>query len=123
MYSFVSGSDNWNADVETVLRMFEKNFNEILSQSEYSVERNGTTGEEMVNLMRKDMKTRVGYIVPKRREQLVDFGLQIDLVARVKRQLDLPQETELKPGRYPGWRAFRKIPYEKAIEILRVLGR
>ena len=66
MYSFVSGSDNWNADVETVLRMFEKNFNEILSQSEYSVERNGTTGEKMVNLMCKDMKTRVGYIVPKR---------------------------------------------------------
>ena len=121
MYGFERGSCNWEADVESILRMLENNFTELLNHSEYSAIRNGTIGEKQVNLMREGIATRVGYIVPKVRFQSLDFGLQIDLVERAKRKLNLPQEKELKPGRYPGWRAFRNIPYETVVEILKAI--
>ena len=114
-------SIHWDSDVESLLQEFSTIFNDLFKGTSYTADRNSTPGEKSVDIFWGEpsaINKRVAHAWPKLRTENMDLSVQTELVSLIKDKVDLPEDDDIKPGRYSGWRTFKKIPMSKALEIL-----
>ena len=94
----------WSFDQEAVLQEFVSIFTEVFEGSSYSAKRNTTPGEMCIDIFwgSEEDIPRVAHVWPKTRTETMD--------------------SDIKDGRYPNLRTFRKIKMSKAIEILSAIA-
>ena len=112
---------HWDLDVESLLQEFSTIFNDLFKGTSYIAARNSTPGEKSVDIFWGEpsvMNKRVAHAWPKLRTENMDLCVQTELVNLIKDKVVLPDDDDIKPGRYSGWRTFKKIPMSKALEIL-----
>ena len=118
-------SINWDADKETVLKEIVVILNDLFIGTSYTASRNSTSGEKNVDIFYGKGSVdnpRVAHVWPKTRTESVDLCVTIELVEQIKNRVELPEDSDIKPGKYLNWRAFKKIPVSKALEILKELA-
>lgn len=115
---------HWSFDKEAVLQEFVSIFTEVFEGSSYSAKRNTTPGEMCIDIFwgSEEDIPRVAHVWPKTRTETMDLCVQTELVERIKAKVDLPMDSDIKDGRYPNWRTFKKIKMSKAIEILSAIA-
>ncbi len=112
---------HWDSDMETVLHECVAVLTELFCGTSYSAVRNTTVGEKCIDVFwgqERVNNPRIAHIWPKLRAEKVDLCLQTVFVDRIKDVINLPEDSDVKDGRYPNWRTFKKIPVTKAVEIL-----
>ena len=122
MTDFEYGSLNWDAEIETILQVFVRDLSTLLEGTDYYVQRDSADGEKCVNLMKRDNPNRIGHIWPKKRFQAVTFCLTKNLAQIINTRISLPQSTEVRKDKLPGWCGFPRISYDKTKEIIQALA-
>ncbi len=108
---------NWDADTEQVLSQLKNTLDDVFTGTEFYLKRNPTNGEEQVNLYKNGESGRVAFMHPKKKLECMDFCLRTELHTLVKHKIELPEDVDIKPGRYIGWRRMRGVSLQKAQEI------
>ena len=113
---------DWTLGIEQVLLQLKYLFAAVLSGSVYWVERNSTVGEKNLDIFEKGDTRRVGSIWPKTTYQSMDLIFTTDMVKKIEKRVELPEDHDVKKGRYPGERLYKKVSLEKVLEIITVIA-
>lgn len=113
---------NWDCNIEEILAQFVEILNEVLADTEYYAERNSTVGEKNVDIFKKGVSGRVGHLWPRKRDQIIHVNFTNDIVEQLERRMDMPQDTDVKKGRYLNWRAYKELDYATTMKIVSELA-
>ena len=113
---------DWTLGKEQVLLQLKYLFAAVLSGSVYWVERNSTVGEKNLDIFEKGDIRRVGQIWPKTTYQSMDLIFTTDMIKKLEKRVELPEDHDVKKGRYPGERLYKKVSLEMVLEIITVIA-
>lgn len=112
---------DWDGSVEDILQEFTQIMNRALAGTDYYAERNTSLGEKNVNLFKKGTTGRVGHFWPRKRERVIHANFTLDIVEQLESKMDMPEDSDVKEGRYLGWRAYRGIDFATVMKMIEVL--
>ena len=109
---------DWDMDSEEILLQFEKILNRVFEGTEYRAKRNKTIGEKDVDIFKGTGTKRIGHLWPRKRDQVIHVNFTSEICDRLKECMELPKDSDVKPGRNMNWRAFKNLDYETAMKIV-----
>ena len=108
------GNENefWKNNIESILMDLSDMFCEILDGSGYYAYRNPTEGQKNINISRlgivgSTIKHRIMWVYPKKDDKSLDMGINRELFEKISRKINLPEPSEVKPGKYKTERVIR----------------
>lgn len=109
---------NWDMDSEAILLQLEKILKRVFEGTEYYAERNRTFGEKDVDIFKGAGINRIGHLWPRKRNHVIHVNFTNEICDRLSKRMELPKDSDVKPGRNMNWRAFKNLDFATAMKIV-----